>query len=181
MLNQLIGRHLDAFGRAFKYDVSYMREILAVSRRAFVHFGHVQSMGKYREGVPLAPWYAAKLVATLREDCGPCTQLVADMALRDEVPVPTVRAVVRGRDDDMDADVRLACHFGRAVLAHDPAADELRAEVVARWGQRGLVSLAFAMTVARMYPTLKYALGHGRTCSVVRIEGRDEPAARTAA
>ena len=53
-------------------------------------------------------------------------------------------------------------------------ADVARGEVVRRWGEKGLIALAMALTTARMYPTLKYALGHGRACSRVMVAG--EPA-----
>jgi hypothetical protein len=52
-----------------------------------------------------------------------------------------------------------------------PAADPLRDEIVRRWGKAGLVDIAMALTTARMYPTLKYALGHGKTCSRVTVGG----------
>jgi hypothetical protein len=65
----------------------------------------------------------------------------------------------------------LGFRFAQAVLRHDPAADSLREEIMARWGQRALVSLAFGITTSRIYPTLKYALGYGRTCTQVRVAG----------
>ena len=40
-----------------------------------------------------------------------------------------------------------------------------------RRGRRALVSLAFAMTAARLYPTVKYALGHGKACTRVVVGG----------
>ena len=33
------------------------------------------------------------------------------------------------------------------------------------------------LTTARMYPTLKYALGYGKACSKVRVAGEDAPVA----
>jgi hypothetical protein len=33
------------------------------------------------------------------------------------------------------------------------------------------VSLAFAITAARIYPTVKYALGHGKACMRVVVGG----------
>jgi hypothetical protein len=42
---------------------------------------------------------------------------------------------------------------------------------VKRWGQRALVSLAFAITAARIDPTVKYALGHGKACMRVVVGG----------
>ena len=40
-----------------------------------------------------------------------------------------------------------------------------------RWGTRALVSVAFAITAARLYPTVKYALGHGEACTRVAVGG----------
>jgi hypothetical protein len=61
--------------------------------------------------------------------------------------------------------------FTRATLAHDPAADEFRDAIVKRWGQLGLISLAFTITAARIYPTVKYALGHGKACMRIVVDG----------
>ena len=61
--------------------------------------------------------------------------------------------------------------FAEAVLMRHPDADTLRQTVVARWGRRALVSLAFGLLSARLYPTLKYALGHAHTCVRVQVAG----------
>jgi hypothetical protein len=53
----------------------------------------------------------------------------------------------------MPEEVVLAVRFTKASLRHEPEADELREEVLRRFGKRGLVSLAFAMTAARLYPS----------------------------
>jgi hypothetical protein len=63
-------------------------------------------------------------------------------------------------------------------LRHAPQADDLRDEVVRQWGRRGLVSLSFALVAARLYPTLKYALGHGHACTRLVIGGETRPVFR---
>jgi hypothetical protein len=79
--------------------------------------------------------------------------------------------VLGDNPDAMPADVALAWRFTRATLAHDPAADVYREVIVERWGRPGLISLAFAITAARLYPTVKYALGHGKACMRVVVGG----------
>jgi hypothetical protein len=70
----------------------------------------------------------------------------------------------------------LAYRFAQASLDRDMAsADPLRDEIVRRWGDRGLVAIALTITTARMYPTLKYALGYGKTCSKVTVMGEAAP------
>jgi hypothetical protein len=88
------------------------------------------------------------------------------------VSVPAVlRAVLTDSPDVMPPDVALVWKFTRATLARDAEADEYREAIVQRWGRRGLVSLAFAITSARLYPTIKYTLGHGMACTRVVVGG----------
>jgi hypothetical protein len=42
---------------------------------------------------------------------------------------------------------------------------------VALFGRRGLVSIALGITASRLYPTLKYALGYGKECRRVMVNG----------
>jgi len=181
MLRWFIRRRLAAFTRTYGYDTTYMGDVLDADVAAFLKFARVSSISSYRKGVPAAPWYAAKIVGAMAEDCGPCTQLVVTMAEHDRVEHDVLRAVLAGDTAAMPEDVAIAFRFARAVLAHAPEADELREQAVARWGQRGLVSLGFALTSARMFPTLKYALGHGRSCTRVTVAGTAAPVQRHAA
>jgi hypothetical protein len=71
--------------------------------------------------------------------------------------------------------------FARATLARSEAADPLREQILRRFGERGLVSLAFALTAARIFPTLKYALGHGQSCQRVQVQGELVSVVRSAA
>ena len=75
----------------------------------------------------------------------------------------------------------LAYRFAQASLAHDAAANELRSEIVRRWGEQGLISLAFALASVRVFPTVKYALGHGHACSRVTVAGSPLPVLKKAA
>ncbi len=180
LLKTLIRSRLDAFEREHDYDMGYAREILDISPSALLKFNRIMGMAQYRQEVPLEAWYAAKLVGTLGEDCGPCTQLVAGMAEREGVAPATIRAILRRQLAAMPADAALGYRFTQAALEHDLEADALRAEVVHRWGRRALVSLAFALTSARIFPTLKYALGHGHSCVRVRVGGEELPVAGAA-
>jgi hypothetical protein len=89
--------------------------------------------------------------------------------------------VLAGRDAALPEDVHLGVTFARATIAHHPDADELREEIVRRWGQRALLSLAFAITASRVFPTIKYALGHGKACQRVTVAGEHVAVVRSAA
>jgi hypothetical protein len=181
MLRWFIGRRLAAFERTYGYDLGYARQILAADLRAFLAVGRLQSMSAYRGGLPADVAAAVKIVGTVAEDCGPCTQLVVTMALRDGVAPATERAGLAGDDGALSPGVALGVRFARAVLAHDAAADELRDQVRARWGERAVVAVGLGLVVARAYPTLKYALGHGHACARIVVDGAPAPVVRVAA
>jgi len=181
MLRAFLRRQTSAFERTWNYDASYMREMIDADPLAMMAFGKIQGLSRYRKDVPLAAYCAAGLIAVMAEDCGPCTQLGIDMAQRHGVDPVILRAVVARDYRAMPEEVALASRFAEATLGHAPEADDLREEIVLRWGKRGLISLAFAIVSARMYPTLKYALGHGQACTRLVIGGETKPVLRNVA
>jgi hypothetical protein len=96
---------------------------------------------------------------------------VIDMAEKEGVDPAVLRAVVARDVEAMPDDVALAVGFAEATLNHSPEADAKRDAIVDVWGKRALVSLAFAITTARVFPTVKYALGHGHACMRLTVGG----------
>ncbi len=177
MLKALLARQIGKMERRWGYDASYLRHVLTANTGSLLRFGLVGSMVDAK-AAPASAIAAAKLVGTLAEDCGPCTQIVVDMAAAEGVSPQVLRALLAGDEAAMGGEAALAWRFARASLARDmAAADPLRDEIVRRWGDQGLVALGLALTTARMYPTLKYALGYGKACSKVTVDGQAAPVA----
>ena len=173
MLKWLIRKRIAAFENAFGYDGSYMHDMLDISPRAFMRFSKVMELSRHNEDAPADAWFAAKLAATVQEDCGPCTQLVVKMAEQAGVGATVLQGILRGDEGRMSPDAALAYRFARAAMAHSLEADALRQQIEQRWGRRAVLTLALAITSSRMYPTLKYALGHGHACTRVRVGDAD--------
>ncbi|HZV20190.1 MAG TPA: hypothetical protein VE986_01450 [Hyphomicrobiales bacterium] len=178
MIRWLLRRPIQGFERTWNYDASYLHGILDADPRALWIFSKMQGIGQYRKDVPLAAYYAARITGTMAEDCGPCTQLAVDMAERAGVDPGVLRAVIARDFSAMPADAALAVRFTEATLRHAPDADGLREEILRRWGKRALISLAFGIAAARIFPTVKYALGHGRACMRVRVGNDVQPVER---
>jgi hypothetical protein len=170
-LRWLFRRTVSAFERQWNYDASYLREIIEASPRAAWRFLHATRLGNYRRDVPIEALVAAGITAVRSEDCGPCTQLSTAMAERRGVRPEILRAILKDDVAAMPEDAALAWRFTKAILAHDAAADDYRAVILERWGPRAVVTLAFAITTARIYPTVKYAIGYGKACTRVVVGG----------
>jgi hypothetical protein len=181
MLKWLLKRRIAAFERALGYDASYLHEMLDTDVKAVMALWKVQGMSHYRKGVPRDAYYAAAIAAALEADCGPCTQIGVTMAEREGVAADTLRAIITGDLRTMPDDAVLAYQFAKASLAHEAGADELRDEIVKRWGQEAVISLAFALATSRVYPTVKYALGHGKACTRLTVAGSPLPMLKQAA
>lgn len=172
MLTWLMRAAVRRMEKRYDYDAAYLHDLLSAGPRALTAFLGVQKLARYREGAPSEALAAAGLVATLAEDCGSCVQIGVRIAQEQGVSPAVLRGVLTGDAGLMGADAGLAYGFAQASLARDlERADPLRDEVLRRWGPRGLAALALAMASARVYPTVKYAMGHGKTCSQVRVDG----------
>lgn len=171
MVKWLMRRAIRAFERKWDYDAGYLHEMIEASPRAAWLFARATAVGRYRRDIPIEAWSVAGITAVRQEDCGPCTQLGVSMAERAGVRPDVLRAVLRDDPDAMPPDVALVWRFTRATLAHDAAADQYRDAIIKRWGPRAVVSLALAMTAARLYPTVKYAMGHGKACTRIVVGG----------
>lgn len=181
MIGRLLSAWIDRFERAWSYDASYLRRMLVASPASMLKFSFVSGMVRSRD-VPTAALAAAGIAGTLAEDCGPCLQLTVDMAGRNGVDPAVLRGILAGDEAAMGEDARAAWRFATAVLDKRlDAADAARDAVLDRWGEKGLVALSLTLTAARMYPTVKYAMGYGRACSRVTVAGEAAPVVRAPA
>jgi alkylhydroperoxidase family enzyme len=169
MMRYFTHRVLDAFARRHHTDVAYMHAMLDASPAAFRKFGRVSSLSGHRESVSVEASHAARLVGALVEDCGPCIQLVADMARGAGMGEDQIVAVLSNDLGAMNHDVSLAHAFASALVRRGEGLDELRDQVRCRWGDRGVIDLTFAAQMTRIYPMIKAGLGFAKACHPIRV------------
>ena len=169
MIKSWMHRRIEKFARHYGYDAGYVHEIIDVSPAAVFKFGLFQIMASHRQDVPKEALFAAKLAAVLCEDCGPCTQLGVNMGLEEGISARVITALLRGDIEAAGKDAELGFRYGVAVAQNTPDALALAEEAEKRYGRRALVSLAFAVAGARVYPAVKRGLGHGAACSKISV------------
>lgn len=175
MLKAIFRDRIRKFETLWRYDAAYMHDLLDAGTGTFFRFSFVPALGHSRDA-PAEAMAAAGIVGTLAEDCGPCTQISVDMATASGVAPEVLRGILAGDRAAMGETAALGYDFARAVLdRHLEDSEEVRDEIVRRWGRKAVVALSLALTTARMYPTLKYGLGHGKACSRVIVAGAPAP------
>jgi alkylhydroperoxidase family enzyme len=165
MLRAFILHRLDGVERELGESVEYLRHMLRTSLPAMLAFAKVMGMATHRRKLPLQPWHVAHIVASRSEDCGACVQIALNQAAKDGLPRDVLQAVIDRRPADLPADLALAYRFTDAITARDGAADALREDIRARFGEVGLVEFALAIASARVFPVTKRVLGYALTCA----------------
>jgi hypothetical protein len=164
-------RILRAFSKRYHYDVSYLDYMLTQSPGAFFKFAGLAKASSHRDAVPAEASFAAKISGAMAEDCGPCAQLAVDMALQAGMARDQIEAVIRRDVHAMNAETALGFAFANAVLRRSDDQDEWREAVRARWGEKGVIDLAMALQMSRLFPMMKLALGYARECRRVSVDG----------
>lgn len=181
MLKAIARAQLRKMAAQYDYDVSYMEALLDISPHAFFKFGKLMQAAQHREVAPVSACFAAKLVGGLTEDCGPCTQLVVDMALEAGVPADQVEAILRRDQGAMNQDTRLGYRFADAMATRSAEEDAAREAVRHAWGDKGVVDLTFCLQFSRMYPMIKTGLGYAKECRRIQVRERHVDVAKAAA
>jgi hypothetical protein len=169
MIRDFLHRSVGKLEKRYRYDASYLHDVIDASPSAFFKFTLFQVMANHRGGAPLDAYCAARIAATLSEDCGPCVQITVDMALEAGVDPKRIRALLRGDLEQAGDDAELGFRYGIAVSQNTLDAPALSEEVERRYGKRALVSMAYAVASSRVYPALKRGLGHGAACSKIDV------------
>lgn len=162
-------RIIDTFEHKFGEKLDYLRDIANASPSAFYKFVALFiPFAKHHKAAPPEAYYLSSIGALQHEDCGPCLQIAVDQALAAGLRVEVVSAAIAG-DAGLTDDQKLYVDFGRAVAANAPETEELRQRVSAKLSPAAMVDLAIAIASARVFPTLKRALGHAQSCALVKV------------
>ena len=167
MLRKFIQSRLEKEERRLDASLDYVRHILRVSIPAFFKFAKLMPMASYRKALPVDAYHVARIVATMHEDCGPCVQIQINLAKADGVSLDTIRATLRGEADMLSKELADVYHFTEAVCQHTGKDDQWRDALRRRYGEEGLIDLAFGITTSRAFPMMKRVLGYAKSCSVV--------------
>jgi len=165
MIARILKRSFARFGSRYGYDSGYMQELVDTDRNGALKLALASSFTRHRFGLPPAPYFAAKIVATRHADCGACLKLAIDMAVEAGVSLPDIRRLLVGPEGEAPPEMRLAARYARAVAEHDPALPGIIEECVRCWGKRGLAGLAAAVTGGQFFPLLKRGLGKASACT----------------
>jgi alkylhydroperoxidase family enzyme len=170
MLGFMVKSKIRSTEKRLGVSMDYLRHIYDHAPDAFWKFEKVIPAAQHRGKLPPAPYHVARLIATRHEDCGPCVQVVVNLAKEDGVEPAILQAALAGKVEDLPESLQDVYRFAESVVTADGDDGTYRERLRKVFGEEGLVELALAIATCRVFPTLKRALGHAKSCSVVRVE-----------
>lgn len=167
MLKRYLRHESARFAGRYDYDTAYLDEIIDVDPRGAFKLGLVSFFTEHRFGIPAKVYYAAKVTAAWRTDCGSCLRLVIAMAEEAGVARKDIATLLVGAEAEKDDAMSLAARYAEAMLSNDPQMQDLVEAARDCWGPSAPAGLAAATVSGVFYPLLKRGLGHGNACEPV--------------
>ncbi len=160
---------IQAFGRQYDYDVSYLEQMLRESREAYQVFVAAQPMSLHREELPLDAHFIARIAAMQGEDCGACAQLNLRMALEAGIDKEILRTMVHD-PRQLPAALHDVYQHTRDVSSNQPLDKDRAARIRQRYSEAAFVELAVVIAGSRIYPTAKRSLLQDQACTILSVD-----------
>lgn len=170
MIRSFLHRKLDSEEKKLGESMEYLRHVVDVSPVAFLRFASIMPFANSRKALPADAWFVAQVVGSQKEDCGPCLQISVNLARQARVDPEVLRATLDRRFEDLPEDLAAVARFAGAVVDATYDEGELRTALRKRYGERGLIEIAYAITSSRIPPTLKRGLGFAKSCKEVDVQ-----------
>ncbi|WP_239113200.1 hypothetical protein [Shimia biformata] len=171
MIRMMLHAGARAFGKRYDYNVNYMHSVIDVSTGAGMALTLLPLVTQYKGPKSArAVWAGALLASTLDGDCGPCAQLVVDIAVGQGVDGQALLAAIEGRLDEA-GDVGLGVRFAQAAISRSYEPNPFADTIKTRFGDKALVAASFAAASGRFYPVFKRGLGEGHACQRIEVNG----------
>ncbi|MCA9027678.1 MAG: hypothetical protein KDA86_20885 [Planctomycetaceae bacterium] len=170
MLRRFLHGRLNVEEKKLGASMDYLRHVVDVSPTAMLRFASIMPFANSRKVLPKEAWFVAQLVALQHEDCGPCLQIGVNIARKSRVDAGLIRATIDGDLDAMSPEMVDVYRFTEAIVNASGEDDALRETLRQRYGERGLIELAYAIAGCRIPPTVKRVLGYAKSCSLVTVD-----------
>lgn len=169
MLSWFIDRQITKAERELGVSLDYARWIAGVSLPATLRMAKFTKLLNAHRG-PKAAVLIAGIVGAMADDCGSCVQIGVNLARKAGISREILEAVVRRNPEALPEELADVYRFADAVSLNSPEQDDYRERVRRHFGDEGLVEIALAVAMHRVFPTLKRGLGFAKSCALVPVE-----------
>ncbi len=149
--------------RAIEHDhgrpLSYLRQMLRVSPAHFFTFIKIMPLARFRRALPPEAYHLARIVTARHEHGGTCLQMEIRLAQQAGIRTPLLHAVLEESPCALPPELAEIYFFAETVARGSGEEDHWREAIMRRYGEVGIIELAHAICIARLFPTVVHVLG----------------------
>lgn len=149
--------------RAIEHDqgspLSYLRQMLRVSPAHFFTFIKILPLATFRRALPPEAYHLARIVTARHEHGGTYLQMEIRLAQQAGLRPPHIHAVLNESPCALPPDLAEVYFFAETVARGSGEEDHWREAIMRRYGEVGLIELAQAISIARLFPTVMHVMG----------------------
>jgi len=162
-------KQIREFAAHYGYDGTFMRELLEHLPAGLTKFNNFLPLSALIEKLSPEDYWVAKLATMQVEDCGECLQLNVRMAFEAGVSKALVRAAIQG-GNELPENLKDVCLYAKSVANHELVDNDLMNRIEARYDKGSLLEFGICIATAKVFPTIKRAVGYTKACSLIEIE-----------
>lgn len=174
LISRFMERRLVAEEKAHGISLAYLRCMLRAAPAHFFKFLKVMPLAGFRRVLPPEVYHLARIVTARHEGCGSCLQSELYLARMAGTGEHVIQAALMDNPCSLLPNLAEVHLFTQSVLERTEEEDLYRESIVQRYGENGLIELALAIAVGRMFPTVKRALGYSTHCAQGAIRATDD-------
>ena len=166
MIGWILDRLIAGNERRLGASLDYVRKIAATDLSLLFRYNRLFGFLDPRRKTNPEAYHAARIRGALAADCGTCVRIEINLARQAGVKEGTVDAILVGDVTRLSADTAAVIRLADAVTRDRRDDPQARAAIVERFGDAGLIELAFAMNGAALLPGIKRAMGYATGCDI---------------
>lgn len=145
----------------------YLKEMASAPGHVMEKLKHFMPVTNHRHQASAELLLAARIGATLVEDCGPCAVTAAQAGLIDGVDRELINQMLAGQ---VNGYIKTGFDFGQAIASQSDRAFDLGDSLEETFGRTVRLEMAVAAATVRSYPGMKRGLGLTKSCSLTPLE-----------
>ncbi|ODT46839.1 MAG: hypothetical protein ABS70_00160 [Nitrospira sp. SCN 59-13] len=149
--------------RAIQHDqdspLAYLRQMLRVSPPHFFTFIKIMPLARFRRALPPEAYHLVRIVTARHEHGGTCLPMEIRLAQRAGVRLPLLHAVLGESPCTLPPELAEVYFFAETVARGSGEEDHWREAIMRRYGEVGIIELAQAISITRLFSTVMHVMG----------------------
>ena len=168
LLTQFAHRLIARAERRLGVALDYAHKIADTDLRLMTRYNRIFGVMDPRKHLPTDAYHVARLRGALAADCGSCVEAEIALARRAKLPDALICDILT--DAPLPAPLNHVARLSDAVTRDRTDAPDARDAIRAKYGEAGLIELAYAMNGAALLPGIKRAMGYATACDLALMK-----------